>query len=266
MHLVIKRGIYMNNKMNYIIAVLLDNLGSSLTTFVLSLYILDLTKSNIHLSLISMLSSLPFLFLGLPFGALIDSMNLKKVLHFSDLIRAILYFILACISFKSTNSVTLLFAIYIVTTITSCVNVFNTIAETTFIPEIVGEDELYKMNSTIFGMQYLASLVIPLIGGFLYSYKIVPIIFLGNSLTYLISAIFIYDIQYSYSKQKEKFLIKTFYKDIFYGVQYVVKNKEVGLILVIIAIFNFLTVNFENDVLVFFKLYNKYTNTSIGSV
>lgn len=215
-----------------------------------------------------MLNTLPFLFLGLPFGALIDSMNLKRVLNFADVIRAISYMALAIFFFCTKNSLLLIIAIYVLTGITACVNVINNIAETTFIPEIVENNEFSKMNSIIFGMQYIAGLIVPLIGGYIYSYDIVPYIFIGNATTFLISAAMIYNIHYSYSKKKESFSlsskVKTLSSDLMDGIKYVKQNSSVGLTLFAVSISNFLTSNFENDVLVFFKIDKAFSSASIG--
>ena len=53
-------------------------------TFVLPLIVLDLTGSGIHLSIISSFETLPFLLLGLPFGAIVDRCDVRKVLIRSD--------------------------------------------------------------------------------------------------------------------------------------------------------------------------------------
>ncbi|WP_236715603.1 MFS transporter [Bifidobacterium breve] len=68
------------NNWVYLLSVVSDNLGSSLMTFVLPLIVLDLTGSGIHLSIISSLETLPFLLLGLPFGAIVDRCDVRKVL------------------------------------------------------------------------------------------------------------------------------------------------------------------------------------------
>lgn len=63
------------NNWVYLLSVVSDNLGSSLMTFVLPLIVLDLTGSGIHLSIISSFETLPFLLLGLPFGAIVVSVQ-----------------------------------------------------------------------------------------------------------------------------------------------------------------------------------------------
>ena len=53
-----------NNKL-YLLSVITDNLGSSLMSFALPLMVLDITKNGIHLSIISIIETLPILVLGL---------------------------------------------------------------------------------------------------------------------------------------------------------------------------------------------------------
>lgn len=260
----------MNNARKYIAAVLFDNIGSSLTAFILPLFVLDISGSGLHLSIIGMLNRLPFLFLGLPIGALIDTLNLKKILNYSDAIRAVLYLFLSIICFATKEKAVLIISIYILTCITSCVNVFNNIAEITFIPEIVEERDFAKMNSIIFGLQYVTGLIVPLVGGYLYRFEIVPYILLVNSITYIFSVFLITKINYFYHKIKNNYSLKekisSVYSDLADGIQYVIRNSKVGLPLFAVAIFNFITANFENNVITLFKVNKGYSAAAIGSL
>lgn len=74
-----------NNRL-YLLSVITDNFGSALMAFVLPLMVLDITKNGIHLSIISVIQTLPFLVPGLPAGAITDTFDVKKILIFSDLI------------------------------------------------------------------------------------------------------------------------------------------------------------------------------------
>lgn len=62
--------------------------------FVLPLMVLDITKNGLHLSIISVIQTLPVLVLGLPVGAVIDKLDVKRVLIVSDLVRLISYLVL----------------------------------------------------------------------------------------------------------------------------------------------------------------------------
>ena len=84
----------LTDKKKYFMSVIFDNFGSSLMTFAIPIYILGLSNSVLYLSLVSSLALLPFLVLGMPFGALVDKINIKKILYLSDFIRLFLYFAL----------------------------------------------------------------------------------------------------------------------------------------------------------------------------
>ena len=81
----------LTDKKRYLMSVIFDNFGSSLMTFAIPVYILGLSNSVLYLSLISSLTILSFLVLGMPFGALVDKLNIKKILYLSDFIRFFLY-------------------------------------------------------------------------------------------------------------------------------------------------------------------------------
>ncbi len=153
------------NNWVYLLSVVSDNLGSSLMTFVLPLIVLDLTGSGIHLSIISSLETLPFLLLGLPFGAIVDRCDVRKVLIRSDAIRFGGYALLAAVLSARSNATVTLIAIYLVTLVIGCTNVFSSVSEITFISYFVSKSDYSKMNSIVYGIQYTAGLLIPLAGG-----------------------------------------------------------------------------------------------------
>lgn len=157
------------NNWVYLLSVVSDNLGSSLMTFVLPLIVLDLTGSGIHLSIISSFETLPFLLLGLPFGAIVDRCDVRKVLIRSDAIRFGGYALLAAVLSARSNATVTLIAIYLVTLVIGCTNVFSSVSEITFISYFVSKSDYSKMNSIVYGIQYTAGLLIPLAGGALYS-------------------------------------------------------------------------------------------------
>ena len=147
------------NNWVYLFSVVSDNLGSSLVTFVLPLIVLDLTGSGIHLSIISSFETLPFLLLGLPFGAIVDRCDVRKVLIRSDAIRFGGYALLAAVLSARSNATVTLIAIYLVTLVIGCTNVFSSVSEITFISYFVSKSDYSKMNSIVYGIQYTAGLL-----------------------------------------------------------------------------------------------------------
>lgn len=176
------------NNWIYLLSVVSDNLGSSLMTFVLPLIVLDLTGSGIHLSIISSFETLPFLLLGLPFGAIVDRCDVRKVLIRSDAIRFGGYALLAAVLSARSNATVTLIAIYLVTLVIGCTNVFSSVSEITFISYFVSKSDYSKMNSIVYGIQYTAGLLIPLAGGALYSVVPMGLLALICAACFLLSA------------------------------------------------------------------------------
>lgn len=250
----------------------MDNVGSSLIAFVLPLLILDISNSTLHLSIISSFSVLPFLFLGLPFGALVDKLNVKKILYLSDFIRFILYVFLAIILLTIQDKIIVIIAIYIVTIIVSCTNVLNTISEITFISYFVSEENFSSMNSRIYGIQYVAGMIIPSIGGLIYTLVDINWIFLFGASCFLVSSLVIFSMNVTIQKtitrssiHVSRFIVEIS-KDIKQGFFYLIKRPQILSPLIIIAIFNVLTVNFQNDCLIILKNVMNFPTEKIGVV
>ena len=122
----------LTDKKKYLMSVIFDNFGSSLMTFAIPVYILGLSNSVLYLSLISALTILPFLVLGMPFGALVDKLNIKKILYLSDFIRFFLYFASFFIVVYIDSLGIKFWTLIKVTILVRCINVISSISETTY--------------------------------------------------------------------------------------------------------------------------------------
>jgi len=260
------------NALKYTIAVMFDNIGSSLTTFILPLLVLDISGSAIHLSIIGVFTTLPFLIFGIPFGIFVDNANLKKILNYSDLIRAVVYFVLGLIFLLDYTFTVQIIGIYFATLIASIINVLNSIAEVTFIPEITEEKDFNTMNSIIFGLQYISGIIMPVIGGYIYNHSNIYGIFFLNSVTYVFSALLIYKIKYQKEKKEEqnrrsaKDKYYRFLIDLKKGLFYLHGRMNIVFPLITVAIFNLLTANFQNNVLIFLKMNNSFDSSNVGFI
>ncbi|MEC4578562.1 MFS transporter [Streptococcus dysgalactiae] len=258
------------DKNKYLMSVIFDNFGSSLMTFAIPVYILGLSDSVLYLSLISSLTILPFLVLGMPFGALVDKLDIKKLLYLSDFIRFFLYltsfFIVAYIDSIGIK----LWTIIIVTILVSCINVISSISETTYLPYLLKHtDDFTSLNSSIYSIQYILGILSPIVGGMIYSKYSIGILLLISSLCYLLSSFSFYYIKVVENKSNLQFsfeIFKDIVADIVKGYVYVSSRKTVFLPLVITAVFNILTANFQNDSLIFLKNIVNLNTSQIGFV
>ena len=261
-----------NNNKLYLLSVITDNLGSSLMSFALPLIVLDITKNGIHLSIISIIETLPILVLGLPAGALTDKLDVKKILIFSDLIRLISYLVLsASFAFQLTVNCMILI-IYAVSLVVSVTNTINTVSEITFVSFLVEKKDFSELNSLIYGIQYAANFALPIVGGILYQYISHSLLIVICAVFYLISLL----LEKSISLKTKstaftgftalKSALKTVKTDIKEGLQYTLNLRSVLYPLILAALVNIVSANFDNDSLIILRTQLKLSSQNIGII
>ncbi|WP_269748960.1 MULTISPECIES: MFS transporter [Bifidobacterium] len=260
-----------NNRL-YLSSVVTDNCGSSLMMFALPLIVLDITGSGIHLSFISAIETIPFLILGLPIGAIIDRLDVKKIMIFSDLIRLLSYLVLAMALALKISSAFMIFIIYTVSVAVSVMNILSTVSEITFVSFLVKKEDFSKLNSTVYGIQYGVNFALPILGGVLY--KFIPQSLLtGISVVfYLISLLLVNNI--ILISQRDPFArfssikhgVNAVFTDIKDGVRYTAKIRAVLYPLVLAALVNIASANFQNDSLIILRQQMGLSSDQIGLI
>lgn len=260
-----------NNKL-YLLSVITDNLGSSLMSFALPLMVLDITKNGIHLSIISIIETLPILVLGLPAGALTDKLDVKKILIFSDLIRLISYLILsASFAFQLTVNCMILI-IYAVSLVVSVTNTINTVSEITFVSFLVEKKDFSELNSLVYGIQYASNFALPIVGGVLYQYISHSLLIVICAIFYLISLLL--EKRISLKTKSTAFTgftalksaLKTVKTDIKEGLEYTLNLRSVLYPLILAALVNIVSANFDNDILIILRTQLKLSSQNIGII
>ena len=263
------RSFFKSKNFRYGLSVLLDNIATSIIGIIFPLFILDLTQSPIHLSLFAMIATFPYLVLGLQLGAIIDNLNVKKILYTSDIIRFICYIIIGISVLMIKNVYFFMAIMYFFNCVLSVVNVLNTISEVTFLPMFVEQDELVNMNSIIFIIQYIVGIFVPVIGGCVYSFHRVHYIFIFSSFLFLASSLSIYRLNLISGEIKKHptfniFDTKAMRASILEGLEYLKTIKVVFYTLVFTGFYNFFNANFKNDYMTFLRLSLKYSTERIG--
>ena len=260
-----------NNRL-YLLSVITDNFGSALMAFVLPLMVLDITKNGIHLSIISIIQTLPFLVLGLPAGALTDKFDVKKILIFSDLIRLISYLVFAtAIALHLTIDCTI-FIIYAVSLVVSVTNTLNTVSEITFVSFLVEKKDFSELNSLVYGIQYVANFALPIVGGVLYQFVSHSILILICAVFYLISLLLEKMINLRSQNTSVTGLadlkpaLKTVKMDIKEGLNYTLSLHSVLYPLILAALVNIASANFDNDSLIILRTQIGLSSGNIGIV
>lgn len=260
-----------NNRL-YLLSVITDNFGSALIAFVLPLMVLDITKSGIHLSIISIIQTLPFLVLGLPAGALTDKFDVKKILIFSDLIRLISYLVFATAIALHLTTECIIFVIYAVSLVVSVTNTLNTVSEITFVSFLVEKKDFSELNSLVYGIQYVANFALPIVGGVLYQFVSHSILILICAVFYLISLLL--EKMINLRSQNTSFTgladlkpaLKTVKMDIKEGLNYTLSFHSVLYPLILAALVNIASANFDNDSLIILRTQIGLSSENIGIV
>lgn len=260
-----------NNRL-YLLSVITDNFGSALMAFVLPLMILDITENGIHLSIISIIQTLPFLVLGLPAGALTDKFDVKKILIFSDLIRLISYLVFATAIALHLTIDCMIFVIYAVSLVVSVTNTLNTVSEITFVSFLVEKKDFSELNSLVYGIQYVANFALPIVGGVLYQFVSHSILILICAVFYLISLLL--EKMINLRSQNTSFTgladlkpaLKTVKMDIKEGLNYTLSLHSVLYPLILAALVNIASANFDNDSLIILRTQIGLSSGNIGIV
>lgn len=260
-----------NNRL-YLLSVITDNLGSALMAFVLPLMVLDITKNGLHLSIISVIQTLPVLVLGLPVGAVIDKLDVKRVLIVSDLVRLISYLVLTSALAMNLPVKFMILIIYIVSLVVSITNAFNTVSEVTFVSFLVEKKDFAELNSLIYGIQYATNFVLPIVGGVLYKFVSHSLLIAICSFFYLTSLLLEKEIRVKTVSNASneistlKSAGKTVTADIKEGLRYTIKLPSVLYPLILTALVNIASANFDNDSLIVLRAQIGLSSESIGTI
>ncbi|MBU5360249.1 MFS transporter [Enterococcus raffinosus] len=158
-------------------------LGTTIVQFVISLYVLDITKSALTFSVIASLSIVGRL-ICLPFcGVLADRLPKRNLMLLMDC----LYLILSIGLFLVTRLENPVTAIGILTVIIGMVSAFETPVVQSAIPVICAEEEIPRANGIISSIGTLGTVLGPILAGIIYRFDAVYQIFIITASLFLIA-------------------------------------------------------------------------------
>jgi MFS family permease len=158
-------------------------LGTTIVQFVISLYVLDITKSALTFSVIASLSIVGRL-ICLPFcGVLADRLPKRNLMLLMDC----LYLILSIGLFLVTRLENPVRAIGILTVIIGMVSAFETPVVQSAIPIICKEEEIPRANGIISSIGTLGTVLGPILAGIIYRFDAVYQIFMITAALFLIA-------------------------------------------------------------------------------
>lgn len=158
-------------------------LGTTIVQFVISLYVLDITKSALTFSVIASLSIVGRL-ICLPFcGVLADRLPKRNLMLLMDC----LYLVLSIGLFLVTRLENPVTAIGILTVIIGMVSAFETPVVQSAIPIICKEEEIPRANGIISSIGTLGTVLGPILAGIIYRFDAVYQIFMITVALFLIA-------------------------------------------------------------------------------
>ena len=120
---------------------LVSTMGSALTSLAASILVFRVTNSALSVGLMLMATAAPSLLVGLFAGVLVDRFNRKAIMITSDLLRAVLVFL---IPFLVPHNIIWL---YVIVLVSSAIGQFFDPAHESVLPEVASEQELAAANS-----------------------------------------------------------------------------------------------------------------------
>jgi MFS family permease len=162
----------------------ISSVGTRVSGLAYPLLVLFFTGSPVQAGIVGALQSLPFLFLSLPVGALLDRLDRKRVMILADSGRALS---LLSIGVVYTRFGTVpLFQFYITALVEGTLFVFFNLAYVACLPRVVSKEQLAAATGQNLAAEGAARLVGPSLGGLLYALgRMLP--FLTDAVSYVFS-------------------------------------------------------------------------------
>jgi MFS family permease len=171
--------------------------GSQVTFLALPLVaILVLDESAFRVAALTSVYFLPFLFFTLPAGVWVDRLRRRPILVIGDLVRAVA---LLTIPIAYWADVLTIWQLYVVAFVTGVGTVFFDVAYQSYLPALVGRDQVVDGNSKLEISRAAASVGGPGLGGLLVSALTAPVAILTDAISFLVSAVLLGSIR----KQEE---------------------------------------------------------------
>src|SRR5579872_4725755 len=176
-----------------------SSLGTTITGTAYPLLVWDLSHSAALVGLVGGLGTLPYIFLSLIVGALIDRWDRKRLMILCDTGRAI-----------NLASVLIVMLLGRLTVVQICANtliegtfyVFFNLAEASCLPRVVSKEQIPLATSQNEATTGTTVLVGPALGGALYTLsRSVP--FLADAISYIVSVITLSFIKVPFQEQRE---------------------------------------------------------------
>ena len=213
-------------------------LGSSLVQYAIMWHITLNTKSGVMMTIFIICGFLPTFFLSPFAGVWADRYNRKTIIILADLFIAVTTLFMALLFMLGYKSIVLLFAMSAFRAVGTGV---QNPAVGAFIPQIVPEDKLTKVNGANGSIQAVISLVSPMIGGALLTMSTLEAIFFIDVFT-AAAAVFtlLLFLKVPAHAKAQKPQESSYFKDLHEGIVYIWNHSYVKKYFIFCAVFFFM--------------------------
>ncbi len=209
--------------------------GTSLVQYAIMWYITLETRSGVMMTISILCGFLPIFVLSPFAGVWADRYDRKKLIIIADSFIALATLILAILFYMGYESIWLLFAASVIRAFGSGV---QTPAVNAFIPQLVPEDKLTKVNATNGSLQAMATLFSPMASGALLSLIGIKIIFLVDVITAAaaisILVFFLHAAPHAKALEEHKL---NYFKDMKEGIKYISEHQFLKIYFSFLAVF-----------------------------
>lgn len=214
----------------------ISTFGDMVTFLAIPMIVYGITGSKFALSLSVLVRVIPVILIGPFAGALVDRLNRKTIMIWSDLLRALLTVVLLL-----SPDQYLLKMIYIVVFLKSLIGIFFNPAFNSTIPSIIKKENLMSANS-VFGVTgNILQFVTPFAGAALIAFSGARAVLLIDMISFIVSAVAIYYIDIPKHPEKSRKLITPviLLKDIEEGFKFMLNSKTLTIIMITTLITQF---------------------------
>lgn len=165
---------------------IVSNIGNWLNRIAILTLVYELNNSAISMSLVSLAMLIPCLILGPFSGKVADKYNQKYIMMISDLINALLVFM---IPFFKDYVLIILIAISVIST-------FSDVCDNSIVPFLIKDEDITKVNSINSTVGSMIMVIGPSLSGLIIASIGLKFCFILDSLSFLISFFIIFKIDY----------------------------------------------------------------------
>jgi MFS family permease len=172
-----------------LIADTISQLGTQVTLIALPLVaVLTLSAPEFQVGLLAACGTAAFVLVGLPAGAWVDRLRRRNVLIVGDVGRAVL---LASIPLAWWAGVLTMWQLYAVALVTGVLTVFFDVAYQSYLPHLVGRDNLVEGNSKLEIVHTSSRVGGPALGGVVVQWLTAPFAVAADAVSFAASALFV---------------------------------------------------------------------------